>query len=144
MSNMAKFQEEMRRQRENPDTCRAGLKWDEDEDKKVIEKLDKGVSMDDIAKELKRTVNSIKTRVAMNALKIVEEDGNDMNDTLKRFKLTEDDIKEYKSKKEKIYSNNILNKNIPNPTIKDVYLLLKEIGAKMNAIESKLNDKKDV
>lgn len=144
--SMAKFQEEMRRQRENPDTCRAGLKWDEDEDKKVIDKLDKGVSMDDIAKDLKRTVNSIKTRVAMNALKMVEEDGNDMNETLNRFKLTEDDIKEYKSKKEmretqqKNYSNNILNKNIPNPTIKDVYLLLKEIGVKMNTIDSKLND----
>lgn len=146
MSQMAKFQEEMRRQRENPETCRAGLKWDDDEDKKVLDKLEKNMSIDDIAKELKRTPNSIKTRISMNALKMVEEDGKELSDVLKQLKLTEEDIKEYKSKKEnretqqKKYSDNILNKNIPNPTIKDVYLLLKEVVVKMNAFENKLEN----
>lgn len=143
---MAKFQEEMRRQRENPETCRAGLKWDDDEDKKVIDKLDKNMSIDDIAKELKRTPNSIKTRISMNALKMIEEEDKTLADVLKRFKLTEDDIKDYKNKKEmretqqKNYSNTILNKNIPNPTIKDVYLLLKELVVKVNTLENKYGD----
>lgn len=144
---MARFQESMRKLRESPETSRAGLKWDEDEDKKVLDKLTNNVSIDDIAKELKRTANSIKTRIVMNALKMIDEEGHESAEVMKKFKLTDNDIKEYKEKKEyrevqlKDISNKILNKNVPNPTIKDVYLLLKEMVVKMNVIEEKLEEK---
>jgi len=40
--NMFRFQENMKKLRENPETNRAGLKWDDDEDIKMIAKLKKG------------------------------------------------------------------------------------------------------
>ena len=81
---MAKFQEEMRRQRKI-ETYQSWFEWDDDEDKKVIDKLD-NMSIDDIAKELKRTPNGIR-RISMNALKMIEEEDKTLADVLKRFKL---------------------------------------------------------
>lgn len=146
MANMAKFQESMRKMREVSETSRAGLKWDDGEDDKMLELLKKDISIDDIAKDLKRTANSIKTRIVMNALKEIDENGKDSNKVLKEYKLSEEDVKEYKMNKEKheqqkkIFSNQILNKNVSNPTIKDNYMLLKEIVAKMSSMEEKMGN----
>ena len=145
MASMVRFQENMKKLRENPDTSRAGLKWDDDEDNKVITKIKSGIDINDIAKELKRTVNSIKTRIVMQGIKEIEENKRTKNDVFKELKITDTDIKEYKEKKlqrdeqQKQYSNNILNKNITNPTIKDNYCLLKEISVLLMKIYEKLD-----
>lgn len=145
MASMVRFQENMKKLRENPDTSRAGLKWDDDEDNKVITKIKNGIDINDIAKELKRTVNSIKTRIVMQGIKEIEENKKVKNDVFKELKITDTDIKEYKEKKlqrdeqQKQYSNNILNKNITNPTIKDNYCLLKEISVLLMKIDEKLD-----
>lgn len=145
MASMVRFQENMKKLRENPDTSRAGLKWDDDEDNKVITKIKNGIDINDIAKELKRTVNSIKTRIVMQGIKEIEENKKAKNDVFKELKITDTDIKEYKEKKlqrdeqQKQYSNNILNKNITNPTIKDNYCLLKEISVLLMKIDEKLD-----
>jgi repressor of nif and glnA expression len=145
MASMVRFQENMKKLRENPDTSRAGLKWDEEEDNKVITKIKKGIDINEIAKELKRTVNSIKTRIVMQGIKEIEENKRTKNDVFKELKITDTDIKEYKEKKvqrdeqQKQYSNIILNKNITNPTIKDNYCLLKEIAQILIRIEEKLD-----
>tara|TARA_B000000475_G_scaffold272118_1_gene271975 strand:+ start:6094 stop:6534 length:441 start_codon:yes stop_codon:yes gene_type:complete len=145
MASMVRFQENMKKLRENPDTSRAGLKWDEDEDNKVITKIKNGIDINDIAKELKRTVNSIKTRIVMQGIKEIEENKKAKNDVFKELKITDTDIKEYKEKKlqrdeqQKQYSSNILNKNITNPTIKDNYCLLKEISVLLMKIDEKLD-----
>jgi len=145
MASMVRFQENMKKLRENPDTSRAGLKWDDDEDNKVITKIKNGIDINDIAKELKRTVNSIKTRIVMQGIKEIEENKKAKNDVFKELKITDTDIKEYKEKKlqrdeqQKQYSSNILNKNITNPTIKDNYCLLKEISVLLMKIDEKLD-----
>lgn len=145
MASMVRFQENMKKLRENPDTSRAGLKWDDDEDNKVITKIKNGIDINDIAKELKRTVNSIKTRIVMQGIKEIEENKKGKNDVFKELKITDTDIKEYKEKKlqrdeqQKQYSSNILNKNITNPTIKDNYCLLKEISVLLMKIDEKLD-----
>jgi len=145
MASMVRFQENMKKLRENPDTSRAGLKWDEDEDNKVTTKIKNGIDINDIAKELKRTVNSIKTRIVMQGIKEIEENKKAKNDVFKELKITDTDIKEYKEKKlqrdeqQKQYSSNILNKNITNPTIKDNYCLLKEISVLLMKIDEKLD-----
>ena len=145
MANMARFQENMKKLRENPDTSRAGLKWDDSEDENVINKLKSGMSVDDIARNLKRTANSIKTRIVMNAVKQIDEDKQDKAKVMKELKVTEEDIKEYKEKKQqrddqqKNFINSMINKNLYNPTIRDNYQLLKEILNRISAIEEKLN-----
>lgn len=142
---MARFQENMKKLRENPDTSRAGLKWDDSEDENVLNKLKSGMSVDDIARNLKRTSNSIKTRIVMNAVKQIDEENKDKNKVMKELKVTEEDIKEYKEKKQqrdeqqKNFINSMINKNLYNPTIRDNYQLLKEILNRVSAIEEKLN-----
>jgi|TARA_B110000003_G_C16650850_1_gene534059 repressor of nif and glnA expression len=144
-NNMVRFQENMKKLRENPDTSRAGLKWDDSEDENVLSKLKSGMSVDDIAKVLKRTANSIKTRIVMNAVKQIDEDNVDKTKVMKELKITDADITEYKEKKQqrddqqKNFINSMINKNIYNPTIRDNYQLLKEILNRLNVIEEKLN-----
>jgi repressor of nif and glnA expression len=143
-NNMVRFQENMKKLRENPVTSRAGLKWDDSEDENVLNKLKSGMSVEDIAKALKRTANSIKTRIVMNAVKQIDEDKKDKNQVIKELKITETDITEYKDKKQqrdeqqKNFINSMINKNIYNPTIRDNYQLLKEILNRINNIEEKL------
>jgi len=144
-NNMVRFQENMKKLRENPDTSRAGLKWDDSEDENVLNKLKSGMTVDDIAKALKRTANSIKTRIIMNAVKQIDEENKNKDQVMKELKITEADIKEYKEKKQqrdeqqKNFVNSMINKNIYNPTIRDNYQLLKEILNRLNKIEEKLN-----
>ena len=144
-NNMVRFQENMKKLRENPDTSRAGLKWDDSEDENVLNKLKSGMSIDDIAKNLKRTSNSIKTRIVMNAVKLIDEENIDKNKVMKELKITDADITEYKEKKQqrddqhKNFINSMITKNIYNPTIRDNYQLLKEILNRLNTIEEKLN-----
>ena len=144
-NNMVRFQENMKKLRENPDTSRAGLKWDDSEDENVLSKLKSGMSIDDIAKVLKRTANSIKTRIVMNAVKQIDEENIDKNKVMKELKITDADITEYKDKnqqsddQQKNFINSMINKNIYNPTIRDNYQLLKEILNRLNVIEEKLN-----
>ena len=144
-NNMVKFQENMKKLRENPDTSRAGLKWDDSEDENVLSKLKSGMSVDDIAKALKRTANSIKTRIIMNAVKQIDEESKNKDEVLKELNITEADIKEYTEKKQqrdeqqKNFVNSMITKNIYNPTIRDNYQLLKEILSRINKIEEKLN-----
>jgi uncharacterized protein (DUF433 family) len=145
-NNMVKFQESMKKLRENPDTSRAGLKWDDSEDENVLSKLKGGMSVDDIAKNLKRTANSIKTRIIMNAVTQIEEDNTKKEIILKELNVSEADITEYKEKKQqrddqqKTFINSMISKNIYNPTIRDNYQLLKEILNRLTVIESKLNE----
>jgi len=142
---MVRFQENMKKLRENPDTSRAGLKWDDSEDENVLSKLKSGMTVDDIAKALKRTANSIKTRIIMNAVKQIDEENKNKDQVMKELKITEADIKEYTEKKQqrdeqqKNFVNTMISKNIYNPTIRDNYQLLKEILNRINKIEEKLN-----
>jgi repressor of nif and glnA expression len=135
----------MKKLRENPDTSRAGLKWDDSEDENVLNKLKSGMTVDDIAKALKRTANSIKTRIIMNAVKQIDEENKNKDQVMKELKITEADIKEYKEKKQqrdeqqKNFVNSMITKNIYNPTIRDNYQLLKEILNRITKLEEKLN-----
>lgn len=144
-NNMVRFQENMKKLRENPDTSRAGLKWDDSEDENVLSKLKSGMTVDDIAKALKRTTNSIKTRIIMNAIKQIDEEHINRDKVMKELKITEADIKEYTEKKQQRdeqqqnFVNSMITKNIYNPTIRDNYQLLKEILNRLNKIEEKLN-----
>jgi len=142
---MVRFQENMKKLRENPDTSRAGLKWDDSEDENVLNKLKSGMTVDDIAKALKRTANSIKTRIIMNAVKQIDEEKKNKDQVMKELKITEADIKEYTEKKQqrdeqqKNFVNSMITKNIYNPTIRDNYQLLKEILNRITKLEEKLN-----
>ena len=129
MSNYSLYQEKLRKQRENPETSRAGLKWEAEEDNALIDKINDGNSIDDIAKQLQRTPGSIKTRLIIKALILIDEDANiTLDQAAERYKVTTQDIQAYQANKKKRQLTNSLRNNPVNLNM--IYALLVEINNK--------------
>lgn len=96
----SRFQEMLKAQRENAETSRAGLKWDADEDSRMISMIrDSNSSIEDVAKVLKRTPGSIRTRLIISAVNKMNDDGMSFADAAKYLSLDENDITEYLNRK---------------------------------------------
>lgn len=123
------FQEKLRKQRENPETSRAGLKWEVEEDNTLVDKINDNVSFADIAKHLQRTEGSIKTRLIVKALALVDDDHSiTLEDAADKFKITTQDIQVYQANKKKRQYQ----RTVTHPVnLQMVYSLLLEINAKL-------------
>jgi hypothetical protein len=131
MSNYSLYQEKLRKQRENPETSRAGLKWEIEEDNALINKIDDNVSIEEIDKQLQRTVVSIKTRLIVKALILIDEDhSTTLESAAERYKITMSDIQAYQANKKKRQITNTLRNNPVN--LNTIYALLLEINNKLN------------
>jgi hypothetical protein len=131
MSNYSAYQEKLRKQRENPETSRAGLKWEIEEDNALINKIDDNVSFEEIAKQLQRTVGSIKTRLIVKALILIDEDHTTtLESAAERYKITMADIQAYQANKKKRQITNTLRNNPVN--LNTIYALLLEINNKLS------------
>ena len=131
MSNFTMYQEKLRKQRENPETSRAGLKWEVDEDNALINKIDEDVNIEDIAKQLQRTSGSIKTRLIVKALKLIDEDHSiTLEQAADKYKITTQDIQAYQANKKKRQLTNSLRNNPVNLNM--IYALLVEINNKLS------------
>jgi len=129
MATNYQFQEKLRKQRENPETSRAGLKWETEEDNALIDKINDGVSMTEIAKQLQRTEGSIKTRLIVKALSLVDDDHSiTLEDAASRFKITTQDIQVYQANKKKRQIQRMVNHPV---NLQMVYSLLLEINSKL-------------
>lgn len=96
----SRFQEMLKTQRENAETSRAGLKWDVDEDSRMISMIrDDNSSIEDVAKVLRRTPGSIRTRLIITAVNKMNDDGMSLADAAKHFGIDENDISEYLNRK---------------------------------------------
>jgi chromosome segregation and condensation protein ScpB len=125
------YQEKLRKQRENPETSRAGLKWEVDEDNALINKIDEDVNIEDIAKQLQRTTGSIKTRLIVKALTLIDEDHSiTLEQAAEKYKITTQDIQTYQANKKKRQITNSLRNNPVNLNM--IYSLLIEINNKLN------------
>jgi|UniRef100_A0A6C0EPT4 chromosome segregation and condensation protein ScpB len=125
------YQEKLRKQRENPETSRAGLKWEVDEDNALINKIDEDVNIEDIAKQLQRTSGSIKTRLIVKALTLIDEDHSiTLEQAAEKYKITTQDIQAYQANKKKRQLTNSLRNNPVNLNM--IYALLVEINNKLN------------
>lgn len=131
MTSNYQFQERLRKQRENPETSRAGLKWEAQEDVALIDKINEGVSFADISKQLQRTEGSIKTRLIVKALALIDEDHSiTLEDAADRFKITTQDIQVYQANKKKRQYQRMLNHPV---TLQMVYSKLLDIENKLSA-----------
>jgi len=129
MATNFQFQEKLRKQRENPETSRAGLKWETEEDNALIDKINDGVSMTEIAKQLQRTEGSIKTRLIVKALSLVDDDHSiTLEEAATRFKITTQDIQVYQANKKKRQFQRMVNHPV---NLQMVYSLLLEINSKL-------------
>jgi len=130
MTTYSMYQEKLRKQRENPETSRAGLKWEVEEDNALLNKIDENVSIDDIAKTLQRTAGSIKTRLIVKALALIDEDHLiTLQQAADKYKITMQDIQTYQANKKKRQLTNSLRNNPVNLNM--IYSLLVEINNKL-------------
>ena len=131
MTTYSMYQEKLRKQRENPETSRAGLKWETDEDNALLNKIEENVSIDEIAKQLQRTTGSIKTRLIVKALLLIDEDHSiTLEQAAEKYKITTQDIQTYQANKKKRQMSNSLRNNPVNLNI--IYSLLLEINGKLS------------
>jgi chromosome segregation and condensation protein ScpB len=125
------YQEKLRKQRENPETSRAGLKWEIEEDNALLNKIEENVTIEDIAKTLQRTAGSIKTRLIVKALALIDEDHSiTIEQAAEKYKITIQDIQTYQANKKKRQLNNSLRNNPVN--LNTIYALLLEINNKLS------------
>lgn len=135
----SKFQEMLKVQRENEETSRAGLKWEQDELEQLMKMVADKVSTADIAKSLLRTEGSIRTRLILNGITKMESDNITMEEASGYINIPVADIQDYLDKKslrderrqKKATSPKILN----NVTNADIYNLLMNISKKIDAIK---------
>lgn len=129
MNNSFQFQEKLRKQRENPETSRAGLKWKTEEDDALVDKINEGISYSDIAKQLQRTEGSIKTRLIVKALTLIDEDHSiTLEDAANKYKVSVQDIQLYQANKRKRQFTRAVNHPV---SLQMIYSLLLEINAKI-------------
>ncbi len=134
-SNFNNFQNKLKEQRKNPETSRAGLKWEQDEDNTLIDKINENVSIEDIAKELQRTVRSIKTRLVIKAINYSQQSGATSEEAAEKFKVDVSDINSYvANKKNRAYNPSTSYNRNSNAmvTLSTIHKLLLEINSKLH------------
>lgn len=139
----SQFQEKLRNLRQNPDTNRAGLKWDSGEDDQMFSMLSSGNSLADIAKALQRTEGSIKTRLITYAINKMEKENLSLEQVASMVNLSETDIIEYQQKKQardermkqRKESKPPKKTNVNNITNTDIYDLLQNIHKSIERLE---------
>jgi len=125
------YQEKLRKQRENPETSRAGLKWETEEDNVLISKIEDEVPLEEIAKSLQRTVGSIKTRLIIKALTLIDENHSiTLDEAAQKFKITTSDIQTYQANKKKRQNIHQMRNN--NVNLNMIYSLLLDINSKLS------------
>jgi hypothetical protein len=88
--------------REQPETARAGLKWDEEESQELMKHINDGMSLEDIAKTHQRTIIGVKNRIMANVLNIMKENTSmSFDEVSKLVNISVFDLQNYKEKIDK-------------------------------------------
>jgi hypothetical protein len=138
----SRFQEMLKNQRQNTETSRAGLKWESDEDDKLLKLVSEGLGLADIAKSLQRTEGSIKTRLTVYAINKMERENLSLEQVAELVKLSDKDILDYQERqaireerKQKKQGKSA--KRPMNITNTDLYDMLQAIERKLDTLLSR-------
>ena len=136
---MSTFQKKLQRDRTNEHTANAGLKWDQADDAYLLESSKNGVSISDIAKHLKRTEGSIKTRLVINILNNCSEDKKDLDELCTLYNISPKDVSTYEEKKEqrekkKNARNNDKSNTFPSSDLLELYEGLSQVNKKLDTV----------
>lgn len=93
------FQKKLQQDRSNEETSNAGLRWEAEDDKYLQESAASGVSISDIAKKLKRTEGSIKTRLVITVLNKKDETTTPVEELCKKYGISLSDLTQYEQRK---------------------------------------------
>ena len=132
----SKFQEMLKAQRENEDTARAGVKWEEEEINQLMQMVSNKISTVDIAKSLQRTEGSIRTRLILNGIYRMDNDNITMESASEYINIPVEDIKKYLEKKalrdERRQKKTFSPKTSNNVSNAEIYNLLMNISKKID------------
>lgn len=136
----SRFQEMLKNQRQNTETSRAGLKWEQEEDDRLLKMLSEGTSLAEIAKSLQRTEGSIKTRLTIYAINKMEKENMSVEQVSQLVGLNEKDIIDYQERKairdERRQKKPRLPKKPANVTNNDLYDMLLVINKNLESLRS--------
>ena len=140
--------------RSNPETCNAGKKWETDEDELLIKLVNDNKYHEEIAKEFKRTVGSIRARI-MDKIIFPEYNNENIKELAEKYKWSDVEYLEKcmkckmssleeKEKQSKMLSQEKFEKKIERKKIKTAggqkyYDLLENIIERLERIEKKID-----
>ena len=130
---MSTFQKKLQKDRTNEETANAGLKWEAEDDTYLLESSKNGVSITDIAKHLKRTDGSIKTRLVINILNICSENKEDLEELCTLHNISSKDVSNYEQKK-KVSRPNEKSFSFPSSDFVEVYDGLSQLNKKLDTV----------
>lgn len=135
----SKFQQMLKVQRENEETARAGLKWEQPEIDQLMAMVSDKVSITDIAKSLQRTEGSIRTRLILNGITRMDCDNLTLDEVSEYINIPVDDIRDYLDKKalrdERRQRKAAAPKTPNNVSNVDIYNLLMNISKRMDSVK---------
>lgn len=135
---MSTFQKKLQKDRTNEQTANAGLKWEPEDDKYLLESSKNGTSISDIAKNLKRTDGSIKTRLVINILNNCSEDKKDLEELCTLYNISSKEVSNYEQKKEqrekKKSFRNDKQSTFPSPDLYELYEGLSRMDKKLDTV----------
>lgn len=80
--------------KEQPETAAVGNRWTPEEEAQLVDSLGNGKDIEDIAKEHKRTLGGIKSRMRHIAVRMIESDGKSIEQVCVMFNMTPEDIED--------------------------------------------------
>lgn len=139
----SRFQEMLKEKRQNKETSRAGLKWEQQEDDQLFSLISNSTPLKDIALTLCRTEGSIKTRLIIHAINKMEKDNLSLEEASQQVTIPVEEIQEYLEKKairaeKKIKAKrNPTKKNRREITNEDIYDMLNDIKNTLQTLLSR-------
>ena len=136
---MSTFQKKLQRDRTNEQTANAGLKWDPEDDKYLLESSKSGVTIADIAKHLKRTEGSIRTRLVINILNNCNADKSDLEELCTLHNISSKEVTTYEQKKDQREKKKAVRSNekpsgFPSSEILELYEGLSQVNKKLDTV----------
>lgn len=139
------FRSRIKTLKEQPETARVGVKWTEKENEQLMTKvMEDGIDIDEVAKEHQRTVGAVKSRIMMNALKMMKDRDITLQEVAKLVHIPENEIEIYRQSVEnKAVEKTTVNKKVKksshtdNFSYQDVMSVLIEIRDYLKVIAEK-------
>jgi hypothetical protein len=133
----SRFQEMLRVQRQNEETSRAGLMWEADEEANVLKMIFEGKTFADVAKILKRTEGSIKTRLYTILCNKIDAGEETYESVYNSYKVSSDELNEYKLKKTK-REEKVMNRSLNKKQYKSTQNTSTDVQSQLNDIKRDL------
>ena len=128
------FREHIKQLKEQPETAAAGTKWTAIEETQLIDSLSNGKDIDDIAKEHKRTVGGIKSRMKEIAVRMLDNNETSIEEVCKKLRLTSEEIEDAQKRRAAVSNK----QHASNSKIETELDVLKDIRELLIRIEKKI------